>query len=149
MNQIVIADASCLIVLQNIQRLNLLESLFGEIFITSVVEAEYGLSLPSWIKIEPVQDLTRQTLLEINLDKGEASSIALCLEKTDCLLVIDERKGRRIAKQLNLKIVGTLGIIIKAKENGLIGSLPDVLTELENVGFHLSKNLKEKLLDEN
>lgn len=147
MSQTVIADASCLIILQNIKRLDLLESLFGEIFITRVVEAEFGLSLPNWIKVETVQDLTRQTLLEINLDKGEASSITLCLEKTDCLLVIDERKGRRIAKQLNLKIVGTLGIIIKAKESGLIDSLSEILDELESVGFHLSKNLKDKLLD--
>ncbi len=145
MSQIVVADASCLIVLQNIQLLSLLQDLFGEIIITREVEAEYGSPLPDWVKIESVQDITRQTLIGLNLDLGEASSIALCLEKPDCLLIIDERKGRRIARQLNLKVVGTVGIIIRANEKGLITSLTDVRERLEKAGFYLSKSIREKL----
>lgn len=51
----IIADASCLIVLQNIQELQLLHELFGEIFITNEVKEEFGLDLPEWIKVKTVQ----------------------------------------------------------------------------------------------
>ena len=120
MNQVVIADASPLIVLQNIGRLSLLQNLFDKILITPEIETEFGLDLPDWIKVSEVQDKTKLVLLNLNLDKGEASAIALCLEKAGSLLIIDEKKGRRIAQDLGLKIVGTLGIILKAKEKGLI-----------------------------
>ena len=52
--EIIIADASCRIVLQNIQELALLQRLFGEVFITQEVKKEFGLDLPEWIKIKKV-----------------------------------------------------------------------------------------------
>ena len=123
--EITVADASCLIVLQNIGELSLLQKLFGEIFITEVVKKA----------------------LELILDKGEASSIALCLENTDSLLIIDEKKGRRIAQELGVKIIGTLGVILSAKKNGLLDSVQEFLEKLENAGFHISQNLKTKIIN--
>jgi len=147
MNQIVIADASPLIVLQNIDRLSLLQNLFDEILITPEIKSEFGLDLPDWVKVAEVQDETKQRLLNLNLDKGEASAIALCLENAESLLIIDERKGRRIAKDLGLKFVGTLGVILKAKEKGLIDSTEKILESLENANFHISENLKSQILE--
>lgn len=147
MKQIVIADASPLIVLQNIDRLPLLQNLFDEILITPEIKAEFGLNLPGWIKVAEVQDKTKQKLLNLNLDEGEASAIALCLEKAESLLIIDERKGRRVAKDLGLKIIGTLGVILKAKEKGLIDSAEKILENLENANFHISENLKTTILE--
>ena len=147
MNQIVIADASPLIVLQNIGHLSLLQNLFDEILITPEIKTEFGLDLPDWIKVAEVQDKTKQRLLNLTLDKGEAGAIALCLENTESLLIIDEKKGRRIAKELELKIVGTLGVILKAKKKGLIDSTENILESLENANFHISANLKEKILE--
>ncbi len=145
--EIIIADASCLIVLQNIQDLWLLQKLFGEVFITQEVEEEFGLDLPEWIKIKAIQNETQKNSLSLILDKGEASSIALSLEIADSLLIIDEKKGRRIAQELGLKIIGTLGIILRAKEKGLIDSVKNVLEKLENAGFWISPNLKAKILE--
>jgi predicted nucleic acid-binding protein len=145
MNQIVIADASPLIILQNIGRLALLQNLFDEILITPEIKTECGLDLPDWIKVAEVQDKTKQRLLNLTLDKGEASAIALCLENAESLLIIDEKKGRRIAQELGLKIVGTLGVILKAKEKGLINSTENILESLENANFYISANLKEKI----
>lgn len=54
--EIVIADASCLIVLQNIQHLAILQKLFGEVFITAEIEMEFGADLPEWIKVKEVQN---------------------------------------------------------------------------------------------
>ena len=145
--EITVADASCLIVLQNIGELSLLQKLFGEIFITEVVKTEFGLDLPDWIKVKEIQNTTQQKALELILDKGESSSIALCLENTDSLLIIDEKKGCRIAQELGVKIIGTLGLILSAKKNGLLDSVEEFLEKLENAGFHISQNLKTKILN--
>ena len=127
----VVADASCLIVLQNIREPSLLQKLFGEVFITQEVNKEFGVNLPEWIKIKKVQNKVQQKALTLILDAGEASSIALCLETANSLLIIDEKKGRRIARQLNLKISGTLGVILRAKEKRLINSVEELLTKLK------------------
>ncbi|MGI8543471.1 MAG: DUF3368 domain-containing protein [Aridibacter sp.] len=144
--EIVIADSSCLIVLENIQELSLLKKLFGEILITQDVKNEFGLELPKWIKIRTVKDQSRVDALALVLDKGEASAIALSMETAESVLIIDEKKGRRIAQELNIKIIGTLGIILKAKENGLISSIEDILEKLENADFRISPSLKKKIL---
>lgn len=143
----VIADASCLIVLQNIQKLELLQQLFREVCITEEVKEEFGLDLPKWIKTKEISNRTQQNALNLILDKGEASAIALCLENPDSLLIIDEKKGRRIAQELNIKIIGTLGIILQAKEKDLINSIADLLIELEKAGFRISNNLQAKILE--
>lgn len=145
--EIIIADASCLIVLQNIQGLSLLQKLFDEVFITQEVAKEFGVNLPEWVKVKLIQNKAQQNALNLVLDKGEASSIALCLETDDSLLIIDERKGRRIAQELGIKISGTLGVILRAKEKGLINSVENILDKLEKAGFWISPNLKAKILE--
>ena len=144
--KIVVADASCLIVLHNIQELPLLQKLFGEVFITKEVRNEFGLDLPAWIEIKEIQNKFQQNALNLILDDGEASSIALSLETVNSLLIIDEKKGRRIAQELGLKIIGTLGVILRAKEEGLIDSIEAILENLEKVGFRISPNLKLEIL---
>ena len=145
---VVVSDASCLIVLERIGELPILEKLFGEIKITEEAAAEFGETLPDWIKVVAVKDKEKTTFLELNLDNGEASSIAYCLEQTRAvLLVIDERKGRRIARELKLNIIGTLGLIVKAREKGIITSVAPILDRLENADFRISQNLKNDILD--
>ena len=143
--EFIIADASCLIVLQNICELSLLQKLFGEVWITEEVEKEFGLDLPGWIKVKTVQNEVQENSLSLILDKGEAGSIALSLETADALLIIDEKKGRRIAQELKIKITGTLGIILRAKEKGLIDSIEDLLEKLDKAEFRISPNLKAKI----
>ncbi len=145
--EIIIADASCLIVLENIQELPILEKLFGEILIIQEVKEEFGLDLPDWITVRKLNNQSKKEALSLILDKGEASAIALTLETAESILIIDEKKGRRIAQDLGLKITGTLGIFIKAKEIGLIDSIENVLNKLENVDFRISPTLKQKLLE--
>jgi predicted nucleic acid-binding protein len=145
----IIADASCLIVLQNIRELSLLQKLFGEVFITEEVKQEFGLYLPEWITVKDIENKAHQTVLSLILDKGEAASIALCLETDNSLLIIDEKKGRRIAQELGLKITGTLGVILQAKKEGSIDSIEDLFLKLENAEFRISEALKAKILESN
>lgn len=125
--QIIITDTSCLILLFNIQQLNLLQKLFNKVLITQQVADEYDDTLPEWIVIRNPKNLQKQKVLEKNLDKGEASSLALALEIQDCRLVIDDLDGRKMARQLGLNFTGTLGILTEAKENGFIDAVKPLL----------------------
>lgn len=146
MQSVVVSDASCLILLDKINHLELLNKLFGQILIISVVAEEFGDPLPKFIQIENPKNPVYQNILETILDKGEASSIALALEKENCLLIIDDQKGRREAKLLNVKITGTLGLIALAKERGQIKSAKEILDLIIQTDFRISKSSMEKIL---
>ena len=115
MHKTIISDTSCLILLSNIGELDLLKKLYRNIVTTIEVANEFGQPLPDWIEIKTPTNLHYQQILEIQIDKGEASAIALAIEFTDCMLIIDDYKARKVAEKLGIKITGTIGIIIKAK----------------------------------
>ncbi len=148
MSSIVISDASCLIALNNIGLLNILKDLYPEVVITQEVKNEFGEPLPNWINIVKVKNLQKKRELEDVLDKGEAGSIALSLEIEDSVLIIDERKGRKIASSLNIKIIGTIGVLILAHKRGLIKDLTTVILKLVNSGFRLSDNILNRIIEQ-
>jgi len=102
MQEIVVSDTSCLILLNKIGRISLLETLFKSVTVTATIAKEFGKSLPDFITIENPKDVNYQKILERFLDPGEASAIALALENEDCLLIMDETKGRKEANRLKL-----------------------------------------------
>lgn len=138
---IIVSDTSCLILLHKIECLLLLESLFGKISVTSTIAKEYGQIFPDFIIIEDPKDKIYQQILESFLDKGEASAIALALEKDACLLIMDDTKGRREARKLNLNVTGTIGILIAAKEKEVIISVTEVFNEISQTDFRISESL--------
>lgn len=146
--KVVIADTSCLILFTNIGRLDVLEKLFSELWITKEVNEEYGLAIPSFISVHEPVDSGRQDALMIMLDRGEASSIALAAENPGCQIIIDEKKGRRIALALGLDVTGTLGVLVEASSRGLIEADSNLLEKLDQSGFRLSAALKERLYND-
>ena len=144
--RVIIADSSCLIALSNINELEIFQKVYEQITITPEIEDEFGERIPDWIKVEEVADKMKIAILELELDKGESSAIALAIEKENSLLVIDEKKGRNVAKKMGIKITGILGVIIKAKEIGLIKKVAPLIEKLEKVDFRISKTLKENIL---
>ena len=144
--KVVIADASCLILFTNIDHLDVLEKLFGEIWITSKVQEEYGLPLPAFLAVHDPKDTEGQKTLSQILDEGEASSIALAVENPGSQIIIDEKKGRSIALSMGLDVTGTLGVLIEASNRGLIQLDRSLADDLDRVGFRLSSTLKERLL---
>lgn len=143
---IVIADASPLIALVDIGELNLLHQLYERVFITDIVKNELHAELPIWIEVSTNYNQSQFKILQLELDPGEASAIALALKNPDSRIIIDENKGRSVAKRLGLKVTGTLGIIVKAKEQGFIQSGKEILYKLETHGFWLSERLKSHIL---
>ena len=145
--KIIISDTSSLIALTNIGELELLKKVYEEVVITPEIGEEYGLETPDWIRTEKIEDIQKFKLLNLELDKGESSGITLALENEASLLIIDEKKGRGIAKKLGIKITGILGVMIRAKEIGAINRVKPLIEKLEKVDFRMSERLKNQILE--
>ncbi|KAB8318728.1 DUF3368 domain-containing protein [Tolypothrix campylonemoides VB511288] len=80
------------------------------------------------------------------MDAGEAEAIALAMELGDVFMILDDRNARRIAQQLGLKVIGTVGMLLRAKQKGVIAEVKPLLTALAQVDFHIAKPLVENAL---
>ena len=140
---IVIADASPIIALYEIGRLNLLRDVYQIVAITEIVAMEVEIDLPDWIVIDDKYDRALFQSIRLGLDDGEASAIALAFKHEDPTLVIDERRGRRIAKEFGIEVIGLLGVITRAKNRELIDEGMPIIEALVRNGFRLSDKLKE------
>ena len=141
-----VCNSSCLIVLDAIGHLDLLQQLLGTITIPDAVSAEFGHPLPGWITVVPVQNRAVVKSLQLQLGPGESEAIALAGELSAVRVILDDKKARRIARQLNLPVTGTVALLIQAKQRGLIAKLSDLLDQLTAVGFFLSDSLAEAAL---
>jgi len=148
MPKIIISDTSCFIILTNIGSLDLLHKVYGQIITTIDIVTEFGEPLPEWVEIQPVHDKYRQQLLEMQIDKGESSAIALALETPGCTIILDDYKARKIAEQLGLNITGTIGVIVKAKLKGIIPSIKPLIEKIKQTDFRLSPDIELTALKE-
>jgi len=149
MSEIVIPDTSCLITLDSIGLLDILRSLYKEILIHEEIKLEFGASLPPWVKVHKLNKGTLQiakVFLSLNLGKGEVEVLLCSVEKQGSIAVLDDKRARKVAQELELKYTGTLAILIKAKKVGLIGQLKPILNKLEQNDFRISNSLKQKAL---
>ena len=144
----VIVDTSCLIVLDNIGLLDILNNIYGEIIITPEVFMEFGKPLPSWIKSSEFNNKESFRVISAIVDEAEASVIQLCIESEDSLLILDDLKARKLASSMNLKVTGTIAVLLKAKKIGLIDDMAKVINDLSNSGFRISKDFEDLLLAE-
>ena len=113
--------------------------------ITETVSKEFKKPLPDWIQVQNPRTNLHQGLMSF-LDAGEATSIALASELSDCLLIIDESKGRRVAKEMGIEITGSFGSLIAAKEKGIIQSVKPILDKIKQTNFRISDDLVNKIL---
>lgn len=146
--KIKISDTSCFMVLKNIGELELLYKVYGQITTTIDIATEFGETLPDWIEIQHVGDKYRQQLLEMQIDRGEASAIALALETPECTVILDDYKARKVADRLGIKITGTIGVIVKAKTKGIIPSIKPLLEKIKQTDFRLSPAIEFLALTE-
>src|ERR1700743_3206229 len=105
---IIIADTSCFMLLDKINELNILQKLFQLVATTQDIADEFRKALPDWVQIKPVANKDYQHLLQLEVDNGEASAIALSIEEGNALLILDDNKARRLAAKLNPVYTGTL-----------------------------------------
>ena len=142
----VIADASCFIILYKIGELQLLQKVFEEVYTTVEIADEFGLPLPSWINVESVKDEERQKKLEREVDRGEASALALSFEVENAIVILDDQKARKLAEKLRINYTGTLGLILRAKLEGIIPSVKQLLEKIKSTNFRFSEEILSEIL---
>ena len=146
MHNIVISDTSCLIIFSKIRQLEILNKVYDNVITTPEIAEEFSEKLPDWIIIKEVQDKKYQEFLETQVDCGEASAIALAKEIDNSLLLLDDLKARKLAGKLNLRFTGTLGVITKAKQIGVISAVRPIIDSLLLTDFRISENVIDELL---
>lgn len=142
-----ISNTSYLIILDNINRLDILQKLYQTIHLTEEVAQEFCKPLATWMTINGVQDKNYLRILSASVDLGEASTIALAVQMPgDPVMILDDLKARKLAKQLDLKYTGLLGVLLKAKQKNVIASVTDILVQLKQMNFRFSEKLENEVL---
>jgi uncharacterized protein len=154
-HRIVVSNTTPIISLALIQKLDLLQQLYGEVWIPSAVESEIvaggmragarELKSASYILTKSLRDSSRADLLS-DLDRGEAEVIALALECNADLVIIDERLGRLHAQRLKIPLTGVLGVLLRAKQRGLLAELKPLIMQLRQAGIRLSDDVVARAL---
>lgn len=151
----IVSNTTPIISLLKIGKLKILRDLYQEVFIPLEVfnEIEAGkykeyyadLSRIEWIKIGKIRDVKSLSYF-LDLDKGEAEAIVLANEMDADLIILDESLGRFHAKHAGLKITGTIGILLKAKQLGIIQEIKPLLYELKAKNVWINESLIEDIL---
>lgn len=151
----IVSNTTPIISLLKIGKLSILKDLYKSIIIPKEVfnEIENGKNKSyyinlleiEWIEIKEIKDKKSLSYF-LDLDKGEAETIILANEINADLVIIDEKLARYHAKHANLKVTGTLGVLLKAKRKGKIKSIKTLLNELKEKGIWLNDKLVERVL---
>jgi len=146
----IVSDSTILIVLIDLKREDLFLNLFKKVYLPKAVYKELcyknEIELADFFEILEVRNRSKVKELELLLDKGESEAIVLALEES-LPLIIDEKKGRKVAKNLGIKIVGLLGILYLNIKQGYI-SKEEALSFLQlaiKEGFRVDKALIDKV----
>ncbi|MEA3349613.1 MAG: DUF3368 domain-containing protein [Chloroflexota bacterium] len=146
---IVVSDATPLIGLVKIGRLELLRELFDTIRIPGSVYAEVvtnarkrpgalEISQTAWIITQAPVDRTKVDYLRADLDAGEAAALVLAEELSADWILLDETKARLAADLLGLRYIGTIGLLLLAKRMGKVKMIRPLLDELREKKFYIS-----------
>ena len=153
----VICNTSPIQYLHQADVLELLPTLVGQVCIPEAVAAEFqegrrrnvrlpALEVLSWLIVRPVRDPTLVPLVT-HLGDGEKEVPALGLETQDPLLLLDDRDARPYARALELEVSGTLGLLLRAKERGVLDAVRPVLDRLQALRFRLNAKTRQGVLE--
>jgi predicted nucleic acid-binding protein len=153
----VLSNTSPLMNLAAIGRQDLLHELFGEVLATPAVLAELeagGAGAPAadarrwpWLSLYSPQNADTVRVLTLQLDRGEAETLAAALETKSDLVLLDEKLGRRAAANLGVAVLGTIGVLLAAKRKGLLPALRPALDDLRHkAGFWISDAVYQQAL---
>lgn len=156
---IIVSDTTTLSNFIQIRQLHLLKALYGQVVIPPIVYEELiqlkkfnilidELESADWIKVQPTNYTEQVNVLLEHLDLGESEAIALAIELKADYLLIDEVLGREHAQSLQVPVIGSLGVLIEAKNIGLLHSIKPEIDKLISVGFWISKKLYNRILQQ-
>ena len=140
-----VTDSTCRIALERIGQLDLLPRLFAAVFAPPAVQAELGSPL-EWLVGRAASDLNVVTAPKTQRDEGEAEAITLAMELGDVSIILDDKKARRVARPVGLALIGTVGILLRAKRHGVLATVAPTLATLHDPGFHIPPALYREAL---
>jgi len=155
---LVVSGTSVLLNLCRISAEGLLPELFHEVWIPPVVEAEFlrlaaarsrfrGIAMPAWVRVSPPVQMAPAVLACSGLDPGESAALSLALELCASAVLMDEAAGRRAARTLHVATIGIVGILLRAKDQGLIPAVRPLFARLrEEAGLWLSPEFEAEVL---
>lgn len=153
---IIVVDSSPLIALARIDQLVLLPQLASQILTPPAVWHEiivrgrglpgaYEVSQVTWLELRSPDPFLVQSL-SILVDPGEAEAIALAQTLPNSLLLLDDSRARKVAERVNVKCIGTVGILLRARREGLITELRPYLEALRTHHIYVRQELIEAVL---
>lgn len=157
--KVVVSDTSCISNLLVVGHIHLLQQTYHQVIIPPAVFFElralekFDIDLnplldAEWMEVRAADEKMIRAIESFNLDEGETEAIALAREIKADVLIIDEAKGREVARKFGLQTTGLLGILIKAKKDGIIFSVKPILDNLiAEANFRISKELYEQILN--
>lgn len=152
---ILVADASALIALATCNSLDLLEALFGNVLVPEAVYEEVAAQgkpqsarLRSYLqgKVRAV-DMQHFIYLDAFADAGETQAMLLYKEVAADYLLIDDRRGRKVAKINQIKTVGSMGVLLQAKRAGIISHVAPLIELITASPIFMSENLIQTVLE--
>jgi len=153
---LIVSDTSPIIALAVCGKLDLLDKLFDQVCIPQAVYNELAIpdkpksrEIIEWAKnkVIPAKNRTAISALSLNLDPGESEALSLYWETKADFLLIDEKRGRIIAIRNGIKTIGTIGILLFAKQRRLISLVKPFLDILMNNSFRISDILYNQILE--
>jgi predicted nucleic acid-binding protein len=152
----VVVDTSVVQYLHQARLLDLLPALYGVVTVPYAVAAELargrevGINLPdvtacAWMRLE-TKPSTKIFPMTKHLGAGELDAIGLALERSDSLVLLDDRLARQYAARLGLRYSGTLGVLLRAKREGLVATVRPALDQLVSLGFRLASETRVAVL---
>lgn len=153
----VIVNSTPLIALCHVNQLGLLKDLYEEIMIPTAVYKEISAKKGSvcsveveksldWIHIEPIKNEMAKAMYKTQLHEGEVEVMILAKESEAELVIIDDLNAKKHAKYLGLSVTGTLGVLIKAKQKGLIPKIKPILTDMLQKNIYIKESLVKMCL---
>jgi predicted nucleic acid-binding protein len=150
--KLIISDSTTVITLLNIDRLDILTNLFSLVYLPQMVYDEVVIEEQivideSFFVVKKIEDKKLYKLLSKSLDAGECEAIVLAKEM-DLSLIIDEKKGRKIASNFGINIFGFIGLLILNYKNGLLSreDTVDVFYRAKEQGFRVGIRLESEFL---
>ena len=150
---IVISNTTPFISLCSVELLHLLPSIFGEVLVAPSVADECSeggrifvpdlASLP-WVKVQSVENETLLPAL-FELDRGERDTLLLAASQVKALVIMDEKLGRNMAEDMGLQVTGTVGVLAKARLQGLIPSFSQVASQMQEQGIYFHEGLINRI----
>lgn len=152
---ILIADASALIALAACEGLQLLDTIFGDVWVPDVVSQEVSIiDKPYAERLQPylqgkIRNVSMQNYvyLDAYADAGETAAMLLYKEMQADYLLIDDKRGRKVAAINQINTIGSLGVLLLAKRIGLISSVAPLLVQIKASPVFISKGLIQTVLE--